>query len=91
MVKINKPWVPFFFESNLFFGRINGMDDWNRMREAHLDKDDDQLLEAREATYNGTRSTSDMERNPHFGFRTECDGDRTLLDFFIINNMSLDE
>lgn len=76
------PWHSFFFESNQFFDHINGLYDWDRLRAAYPDKTEDELLDAREATYGGSRTREEMDARPNFGLRWEHDGERTLRDFF---------
>jgi len=80
-------WKRFHFEGNLFFNGVTGPDDWQRLRKAYSDLTDDQLLNAKEATYRGTRSIEERENRPNFGFRSEHDGDKTLKDFFVENCM----
>ena len=83
------PWKRFYFESNQFFDHINDMDDWDRLRKAYPDLTDDDLLDSKEATYNGSLSLYQRNERPNYGMRLEHDGGRTLRDFFIDNNMSL--
>ena len=82
-------WRRFFFESNLFFDRVDGPDDWQRLRDAYPDLTDEQLLDAQEATYRGTRSQKLRDARPNYGFRMEHDGERTLRDFFVAYGMTL--
>lgn len=82
-------WRRFWFESNQFFNWIENMDDWNRLRQAYPNRTDDQLLNAREATYKGSRDHRERDANPNYGFREEHDGERTLRDFFTENGMEL--
>ena len=82
------PWVPFFFEGNLFFGRIEEPEEWDELRAAYSDMTDDQLLDAKFATYGG--STDQAERRvKKYGFRHECDGERTLRDHFTEHGMTV--
>jgi hypothetical protein len=87
---MSKPWERFFFESNQFYDYIDNMEDWQRLRDAYPSLTDDQLLNAKEATYSGQRSLEDRESAPNYGFRWEHDGKRTLRDFFAANGMSLE-
>ena len=83
-------WKPFFFESNQFFDTISDMDGWNKLREAYPEFSDDKFLGAKEATYGGTLSLEERDKNPNYGFRWEHDGERTLRDFFTTNNMTIE-
>lgn len=80
-------WQTFFFDSNMFFDNIKGPEDWHRLRTAYPYKSDDELLAAREATYRGTRPQDQRDEWPNYGFRSEHDGERTLKDHFIRNDM----
>ena len=82
-------WKPFFFESNQFFQMVNSMDDWKKLQKAYPNYSNEQLLTAREATWNGQRSLNVRLQNPNFGFRLEHDGEKTLKDFFIEHGMPL--
>jgi hypothetical protein len=82
-------WKPFFFESNKFFDTIRGMEDWERLKAAYPDMSDDQLIDAKEATYNGSRTQEDRDAHPNYGLRYEHDGERTLRQFFAAHGMSL--
>ena len=82
-------WKRFWFEGNQFFDYIESMDDWQRLRDAYPDDTDETLLDAKEATYKGSLSQEERDANPKYGFRWECDGERTLRDFFAANNMTL--
>lgn len=75
-------WKPFFFESNQFFDTISDECDWNRLKEAYPELNDEDLLNAKEATYGGTRPQEDRDLRPNYGFRWEHDGEQTLRDFF---------
>ena len=81
-------WKSFFFESNQFFDTISGMKDWQRLRNAHPDKTDEDLLSAKAATYGGKVSAERLEARPKYGFRWECDGE-PLSEFFKRHNMKL--
>lgn len=82
-------WTPFFFESNKFFQLVSSPTDWKKLQESYPDYTNDQLLAAREATWNGQRSVSDRLKHPNFGLRLEHDGEKTLKDFFIEHGMPL--
>lgn len=82
-------WRRFWFESNQFFGWIENMDDWQRLRQAYPEKTDAVLLAAKEATYKGNLSQQERDARPNFGLRWEHDGERTLRDFFAENGMRL--
>lgn len=88
---MNTPWIPFFFESNQFFDTIKDMSGWQKLREAYPHMTDDELLDAKEATYGGTLGQHERDENPKYGFRWECDGERTLRDFFDAHGMSLSD
>jgi len=80
-------WKRFHFEANRFFDGIEGPSDWERLRAAYPEMNDDQLLDAKEATYGGTRSMDVRTMRPNFGMRMEHDGEKTLRDFFVENGM----
>lgn len=82
-------WKPFFFESNQFFDTIRGMADWERLKAAYPDMSDDELLDAKEATYKGNRPQEERDAHPNYGLRYEHDGERTLRGFFEAQGMSL--
>ncbi len=85
------PWKQFWFESNRYFDFVKNYDDWIKLRTAYPELTDEQLLNAREATYNGTRDVALREKRPNYGFRIEHDGDKRLKDFFAANEMTLPE
>lgn len=85
--KKDAEWVPFFYESNLFFDWINVPEDWNRLRDANPGKADAHFLAAKEATYQGTRPIEERKKHPKWGYRIECDG-RPLSEFFQENQMT---
>ena len=58
------------------------MDDWQELRDAFPNLDDNRLLDAQEAIL-------PADGVPNFGFRREHKGERTLRDFFTQNGMSL--
>lgn len=80
-------WKRFHFEGNRFFDGIEGPEDWQRLRAAYPDLTDDDLLASKEATYGGRRSAEERERRPNFGRRIEHDGEKTLRDFLVANEM----
>lgn len=80
-------WKRFHFEGNQFFDGVECPEDWKRLRAAYPDLTDDELLASKEATYGGHRSIEERERRPNFGRRIEHDGEKTLRDFFVENNM----
>ena len=84
-------WKSFWFESNMFFDHVRNMSDWERLRSAYPKMSDDDLLNAKEATYDGHISLEERDTYPNYGFRIEHDGERTLRDFFNLNKMKLDE
>ena len=74
-------WVPFWFESNLAWGMIHGPEDWQQIKEAYPNTD---LRTAKEAaTY------AQVIRKPYYGFRRECEGPKTLGEFFDENGMEI--
>jgi len=80
-------WKPFHFESNQFFDTISGPDDWERLRKAYPKMSDDELLNAKQATYNNTLSVEHREKHRNYGLRLEHDGVKRLKDFFEANDM----
>lgn len=80
-------WKPFHFEANMFFRTIAGPFGWQRLRQAYPNMTDDELLDAKEATYGGTLSEAQRNHHPNFGLRREHDGEKTLRDFFVENGM----
>jgi hypothetical protein len=80
-------WKRFHFESNRFFDGIESPLDWERLRKAFPELTVDELLDSKEATYNGTRKLEERIRRPNFGRRIEHDGEKTLRDFFVENDM----
>lgn len=82
-------WERFFFESNQFFQYIGDEGGWQRLRDAYPDLSDDDLLDAKEATYHGTRDCKERLQRPNYGFRLEHDGEKTLRDFFRDHGMEL--
>ena len=74
------PWTRFWFEGNLFFGWINGPEDWQRLRDAYPDYSDERLFAAKR--FFGASK-------PNFGFRIEHKGPGTLKDFFEDNGMEI--
>ena len=79
-------WKSFWFESDLFFEKIHNVDGWKRLRAAYPKLTDDQLLDARD----GSLSLEQSLNEPVYGFKKECDGDKTLRDFFKSNGMKQD-
>lgn len=43
-------WKRFYFESNRFFDFVDGMADWQRLRDAYSELTDDEILDAHETT-----------------------------------------
>lgn len=82
-------WKRFYFESNQFFDYIENLDDWQRLKSAYPRLSDDELLDAKQATYNGSLSQKVMDAHNNYGFRLEHDGDKTLRDFFKESGMEL--
>ena len=80
-------WKRFHFEGNRFFRAVESQEDWQRLRAAYPDLTDDELLASKEATYGGSRSMEERELRPNFGLRIEHDGEKTLRDFFVENEM----
>lgn len=89
--KPTKPWRRFYFESNMFFDHIENMEDWQRLRDAYPSFTDEQLLDAKEATYGGHRLQEERDEFPNYGFRLEHDGERRLRDFFAENGMEVSD
>jgi len=80
-------WKTFWFESNQFFDNVTRPEDWVRLRAAYPHMTDSDLLDAKEATYKGTRSQEVRDLKPNYGLRIEHDGERSLREFFKENNM----
>lgn len=80
-------WKQFHFESNMFFDNIAGPADWLRLKAAYPTMSDDDLLDAKEATYDGHRTKADRDSRPNYGLRGEHDGVKRLRDFFEENDM----
>jgi len=80
-------WTAFYFDGNLFFGLIDSFAMFERLCAAYAD-DFEKVINAREATYDGTRDEEERKRFPIYGFRIECDGE-PLSKFFKRNNMHL--
>lgn len=80
-------WKQFHFEANQFFDNIAGPDDWQRLRNAYPKLSDETLLNAKEATYRGTRAVEERAARPNFGFRIEHDGEKSLRDYFVEHDM----
>jgi hypothetical protein len=75
-------WTPFWFEANLAWGMIHGPEEWARIKEAYPEPG---LLErAQESVDYGAAICK-----PYYGFRMECMGPKTLLDFFTENGMEI--
>lgn len=78
-------WTTFWFESNQFFDWVKSPEDWEKVKAAYSQPGSllsvDLLLDqAREAAPKGA--------HPKFGIRLECDGDKTLREFFAENGMA---
>lgn len=80
-------WKQFHFGSNLFFDKIAGPEDWLRLKADYSDMSDDDLLNAKEATYGGHRTKADRDDYPNYGLRSEHDGTKRLREFFEENDM----
>jgi hypothetical protein len=76
-----KGWVPFWFEGNQAWGMIYSPGDWQRIKEAYPDTD---LRMAKESIV-----YSQEICKPYFGFRRECEGPKTLGEFFAENGMEI--
>ena len=70
-----------WFESNKFFDYLDTKEDWARLQFAYPKLSREDLLKAKEATYNGTRTLEERDARPNYGFRIEHDGERTLGEF----------
>jgi len=78
-------WSSFFFEGNMWFGYVDSPDKWVELLETYAEQrmSFSDLMEARECARNEFHPTLP----PKFGFAIECDGKRTLGDFFEENGM----
>lgn len=83
-------WTPFHFESNLWFGKVESREDFESLKKAYPHLTEAEILQAKEATYNGSLSADHRLAFPNFGFRIEHDGQKILADFFRENGMSTD-
>lgn len=82
-------WKPFLFESNQWFDPMDTPAAFDRIREAHPEMTDEQILACKEATYNGCRTLAARDTHPNYGLRSEHDGQRTLGDFFRTHGMQV--
>ena len=76
-------WKAFWFEGNQFFDWVRSPEDWERVKKAYsqdgCEMTTDELLDkSREAP------GADV---PKYGLRIECDGEKTLREFFAENGM----
>jgi hypothetical protein len=74
-------WTAFWFESNQAWGMIHGPGDWQRIKDAYPDTD---LRTAKESVSYGANVGI-----PYYGFRHECQGPKTLGEFFAENGMEI--
>ena len=78
------PWVRFWYESNQYFGWIENPADWEKVKTAYsspgVTLSTDELLDKSRVAPGA----------PHikYGLRRECDGDKTLREFFAENKMA---
>lgn len=82
-------WVPFWWESNQTWGRIESPEDWEKVFDCYGKPgvaSHEQLGTAQEAEEGHGRGDSKI---PKFGFRAECNGDLTLKDWADANQMIL--
>jgi hypothetical protein len=80
-------WTRFWFESNRFFNYVNSPEDWEKVKAAFADPEwqptstvDELLDKAKVCPREG--------KPPKYGFAIECDGDKTLREFFAENGMA---
>ena len=84
--------VPFYFESNAFWGLVKTQQDWENMKKLFY-KDYTLLgykilLSIYDAKLQEERLYDDKFQK--FGFYSEYSGEVTLKDFFLTNNMTMD-
>jgi len=77
-------WTPFYYESNQYFGWIESPTDWEKVKTAYSQRGGilttDELLDKSHVAPGA----------PHikYGLRSECDGDKTLREFFTEQGMA---
>jgi len=74
---MKKKWTPFWFEGNLAWGKISTAKEWERIKVAYPNMDLSKVK-------NNPRSST-----PYFGFKSECNGNKTLDEFFKKNCMKI--
>jgi len=80
-VTLGKGWVSFWFEGNQAWGMICGPGEWQVLKKAYPNID---LRTAKESTSYGASINM-----PYYGFRSECEGPKTLGEFFDENGMEI--
>lgn len=85
-------WVPFWFESNQCWGRVDNPNEWSRMRAEwerayELDAEPAKIYTAKLASWTHPSLLGGDARLPSYGFRREHDSDTTLGDFFDLHGM----
>lgn len=79
-------WTRFWFEGNRYFSWINGPEDWEKVKAAYSEEDwnpqwtVDEILDK--------AKVCPTSPHPKYGFARECDGDKTLREFFAENGMA---
>jgi hypothetical protein len=85
---VNEAWTRFWFEGNHYFHWVNDREDWEKVKAAYnsewIQLTVDDLLNVRVCT-----SATEGSRPYHkYGFASECNGDKTLREFFKENGMA---
>lgn len=85
-----QPWKRFWFEGNQFFNWVESPADWEKVKKAYsypgAEQSTDELLDkCRESDREGREAKG---IDPKFGFARECNGKRTLREFFDEHGMT---
>ena len=78
-------WTRFWFEGNQYFNYVNGPEDWEKVKTAYsqegCETSVDEILDK-------ARVCERESGPPKYGFAIECDGPKTLREFFAENGMT---
>lgn len=82
--KADMQWVPFWFEGNMWFGMVDSPKKWAELIETYSEVKYSvaDLMEAKECVRSKLNKAC-----PKFGFAIECNGTKTLGNFFQENGM----